>query len=63
MSFCKTLCDLIRLIAAPVFNDDNLRREGLLFKKIKHLLQRAGQAIFLIMRGNHDGQKWIQVFI
>jgi hypothetical protein len=59
----KALGDLIRVVAASIFHDNDFGRKRLLFKKSKHLLQRAGQAVFFIMGWNNDRKKWIQVFI
>jgi len=56
----ELLCDLIRTVIAPVFNNDHFRCERLSIKKTKDLLYCIGQAVLLVMSRDNDGQKRIQ---
>ena len=46
--------DLQRIIAAPVFDDEDFRVVRLRAQKSEDLLQRAGQAIRFIVRGDNN---------
>jgi menaquinone-dependent protoporphyrinogen IX oxidase len=63
MSCCKLPGDFIGVIAAAIFDNNHFRRKGLLIQKIKHLLQRTGQAVFFVMGRDNDGEEWSQIFV
>jgi hypothetical protein len=44
-------------IGAAVLHHEDLGRVGLLFQESKYLLQRAGQAAFLVVGGDDDGEQ------
>ena len=50
-----TLCKLIRLVHASIFDDQHFCFIILLAKKSKDLFQSGGQAFFLVMSWDDDG--------
>ena len=59
----KHFRDIVRMVTASILDHDHFERKGLLIKKIKHLLQRAGQPVFLVMSRDDDGKEWIQFWV